>query len=47
VDWILGLGYRHAMIEANNVQGLDGDAGGDGRGLLTHTLKRPGGVGGR
>lgn len=31
----------HPFHPANNVQGLDGDAGGDGRGLLTHTLKLP------
>jgi hypothetical protein len=29
----------HPFHPSNNVQGLDGDAGGDGRGLLTHTLK--------
>jgi hypothetical protein len=31
----------HPFHPSNNVQGLDGDAGGDGRGLLTHTLKLP------
>jgi hypothetical protein len=31
----------HPFHPANNVQGLDGDAGGDGRGLVTHTLKLP------
>lgn len=31
----------HPFHPSNNVQGLDGDAGGDGRGLLTHTLKVP------
>jgi hypothetical protein len=31
----------HPFHPSNNVHGLDGDAGGDGRGLLTHTLKLP------
>ncbi len=31
----------HPFHPSNNLQGLDGDAGGDGRGLLTHTLKLP------
>jgi hypothetical protein len=31
----------HPFHPSNNIQGLDGDAGGDGRGLLTHTLKLP------
>jgi hypothetical protein len=31
----------HPFHPANNVQGLDGGAGGDGRGLATHTLKLP------
>jgi len=31
----------HPFHPSNNVQGLDGDAGGDGRGLLTHTLHLP------
>lgn len=31
----------HPFHPSNNVQGLDGDTGGDGRGLLTHTLKLP------
>ena len=31
----------HPFHPSNNVQGFDGDAGGDGRGLLTHTLKLP------
>ena len=31
----------HPFHPSNNVQGLDGDADGDGRGLLTHTLKLP------
>jgi hypothetical protein len=31
----------HPFHPSNNVQGLDGDAGGDGRGLITHTLKQP------
>lgn len=29
----------HPFHPSNNIQGLDGDAGGDGRGLLTHTLR--------
>lgn len=31
----------HPFHPSNNIQGLDGDAGGDGRGLVTHTLKLP------
>jgi hypothetical protein len=31
----------HPFHPSNNVQGFDGDAGGDGRGLLTHTLQLP------
>ena len=31
----------HPFHPSNNIQALDGDAGGDGRGLLTHTLKLP------
>jgi hypothetical protein len=36
-----GAWQSHPFHPSNNVQGLDGDAGGDGRGLLTHTLKLP------
>ena len=31
----------HPFHPANNIQGLDGEAGGDSRGLATHTLKLP------
>jgi hypothetical protein len=31
----------HPFHPANNIQGLDGEAGGDRRGLATHTLKLP------
>jgi hypothetical protein len=36
-----GAWQSHPFHPSNNVQSLDGDAGGDGRGLLTHTLKLP------
>ena len=36
-----GAWRSHPFHPSNNVQGLDGDAGGDGRGLLTHTLTLP------
>ena len=36
-----GAWASHPFHPANNIQQLDGDAGGDGRGLLTHTLTLP------
>ncbi len=36
-----GAWESHPWHPSNNIQNLDGDAGGDGRGLLTHTLTLP------